>query len=191
MPRVSRAQAAQNRELTVQAAARLFRERGVDHVSVQDIMAAVGLTHGGFYRQFESKEALLPEAARYAYDSMAARLTDLDLTSADHATAQLQFIRSYLSTAHRDRPGTGCPTAGLIQDITHAGSTDTRDLMTDGVTDLGEWLDQPGRDGLVTACTMIGALLISRAAAGSPLSDQVLEQVSAALASSNSTPSQP
>lgn len=181
MSRVSRAQAAQNRELTVQAAAKLFRERGVDHVSVQDIMAAVGLTHGGFYRQFESKEALLPEAARYAYDGMAARLSDLDTSAADHAAAQRQFIQNYLSAPHRDRPGKGCPTAGLIQDIARTDSADTRDLLTDGVTDLGEWLNQPGRDGLVTACTLIGALLISRAAKGSSLSDQVLERVNAAL----------
>ncbi|WP_019010176.1 TetR/AcrR family transcriptional regulator [Deinococcus aquatilis] len=183
MPRVSRTQAAQNRELTVQAAAELFRERGVDHVSVQDIMAAVGLTHGGFYRQFDSKEALLPEAARYAYDSMTARLTRLDASTADHAAAQHQFIQSYLSAAHRDRPGRGCPTAGLIQDIARTDSAETRDLLTSGVAQLGEWLDQPGGDGLVTACTLIGALLVSRAAAGSPLSDQVLERVAAALAS--------
>ena len=182
MSRVSRAQAAQNRERTVEAAAKLFRERGVDHVSVQDIMAAVGLTHGGFYRQFESKEALLPEAARFAYDGMAARLTDLDTSAADHAAAQDQFIQNYLSAAHRDRPGKGCPTAGLIQDIAHAGSADTRDLLADGVSVLGGWLDQPGRDGLVTACTLIGALLVSRAAKGSPLSDQVLERIAAALA---------
>jgi TetR/AcrR family transcriptional repressor of nem operon len=185
MPRVSRAQAAQNRERTVQAAAELFRERGVDHVSVQDIMAAVGLTHGGFYRQFESKEALLPEAARHAYNSMTARLTRLDAAADDHAAAQHQFIQTYLSTAHRDHPGRGCPTAGMIQDIARTESAETRDLLTEGVAELGAWLDQPGRDGLVTACTLLGALLVSRAAAGTPLSAQVLERVSAALTSAD------
>jgi len=180
MPRVSRAQAAQNRERTVQAAAELFRERGVDHVSVQDIMAAVGLTHGGFYRQFESKEALLPEAARYAYDRMAARLSNLDAQAVDHTAAQRQYIQRYLSAAHRDHSGQGCPIAGLIQDITRTDSTETRDLLTERVSDLGKWLNQDGRDGLVTACTLIGALLVARAA-GSPLSDQVLERVTAAL----------
>ncbi|WP_161884352.1 TetR/AcrR family transcriptional regulator [Deinococcus alpinitundrae] len=182
MPRVSRAQAVQNRERPVQAA-ELFRERGVDHVSVQDIMAAVGLTHGGFYRQFESKEALLPEAARHAYDSMAARLTELDASVADHTAAQRRFIQTYLSPSHRDHPGQDCPTAGLVQDIARTSSAETRDLLTSGVADLGEWLDQPGRDGLVTACTLLGALLVARAAAGSPLSTQVLEQVRAALIS--------
>ena len=183
MPRVSQAQAAHNRALTVQAAAELFRERGVDHVSVQDIMAAVGLTHGGFYRQFESKEALLPEAAQHAYQRMTARLTRLDASADDHAAAQRQFIQTYLSASHRDRPGKGCPTAGLIQDIARTGSAETRDLLTGGVTDLSAWLDHPGRDGLVTACTLIGALLVARAATGTPLSDQVLERVTAALVS--------
>jgi TetR/AcrR family transcriptional repressor of nem operon len=183
MSRVSKAQAAQNRERTVEAAARLFRERGVDHVSVQDIMAAVGLTHGGFYRQFESKEALMPEAARHAYGKMAARLADLDASAADHAAAQRQFIETYLSPLHRDRPGTGCPTAGMIQDIARSDDTENRDLLMEGVKDLGGWLEQPGRDGLVTACTLIGALLVSRAAAGSPLADQVLERVAAVLVS--------
>ena len=183
MPRVSKVQAAHNRERTVQAAAELFRERGVDHVSVQDIMAAVGLTHGGFYRQFESKEALVPEAARHAYGKMAARLTDLDASAADHAAAQRQFIRTYLAPSHRDQPGKGCPTAGMLQDIARSDNTGTRDLLTEGVASLGGWLEQPGRDGLVTACTLIGALLVSRAAAGSPLSDQVLERVTAALVS--------
>lgn len=183
MPRVSRVQAAHNRERTVQAAAELFRERGVDHVSVQDIMAAVGLTHGGFYRQFESKEALLPEAARYAYDSMTARLARLDASAANHAAAQRQFMQTYLTPAHRDHPGRGCPTAGMIQDIARTEGAETRDLLTDGVANLGNWLDQPGRDGLVTVCTLLGALLVSRATAGTPLSDQVLERASAALAS--------
>ncbi|SMB96948.1 TetR/AcrR family transcriptional regulator [Deinococcus hopiensis] len=183
MPRVSKAQAAQNRQRTVQAAAELFRERGVDHVSVQDIMAAVGLTHGGFYRQFDSKEALVPEAARHAYDTMAARLADLDASAEDHAAAQREFIRTYLSPTHRDHPGKGCPTAGLIHDITRSDNADTRDLLTDGVAKLGQWLNQPGRDGVVTVCTLLGALLVSRAAAGTPLSGQVLERVSAELAS--------
>ena len=185
MPRVSQAQAAQHRDLTVQAAARLFREQGMDHVSVQDIMAAVGLTHGGFYRQFASKEALLPEAARHAYDSSATQLTKLDASSADHAAAQRRFIQNYLSVAHRDDPGQGCPTAGLLPDIARTGSAEIRELLSGGVADFGGWLDQPGRDGLVTVCTLIGALLVARAAMGTPLSDQVLERVSAALVTSD------
>lgn len=181
MPRVSKAQAVQNRESTVQAAARLFRERGVDHVSVQDIMAAVGLTHGGFYRQFGSKEVLVLEATRYAYASMATSMIDAEARLGDHRAAQQAYIRSYLSAAHRDHPGHGCPTAGLVQDVARTGTLQTRSVLASGVTDLADWLDTGDQDGLVTACTMLGALLVARAAVGTPLSDQVLEQVSASL----------
>lgn len=76
MGRVSQAQAQENRRQVVAAAARLFRERGVQAVSVADLMAEVGLTHGGFYRQFTSKEALLTEATVLAFADLAAQLGD-------------------------------------------------------------------------------------------------------------------
>lgn len=181
MPRVSRAQAAQNRERTIQAAAQLFRERGVDHVTVQDVMAAVGLTHGGFYRQFDSKDQLVLEATRYAYTSMAASMGEAEAKLGDHYAAQQAYIHAYLSPGHRDHPGQGCPTAGLVQDVARTGTVHTRSALAAGVTDFAEWLGTDQEDGLVTACTLIGALLVARAAEGTPLSDQVLERVSAAL----------
>ncbi|GGJ77713.1 TetR family transcriptional regulator [Deinococcus aquiradiocola] len=178
---MSKAQAAQNRDRTIQAAAQLLRERGVDHVSVQDIMAEVGLTHGGFYRQFDSKDALVLEATRHAYTTMAAQMADAEGAQGDHHAAQQAYIRAYLSPTHRDQPGQGCPTAGLVQDVARNGTTDMRQVLADGVTGLARWLDTDDRSGLVTACTMLGALLIARATQGTPLSDQVLEQVSGAL----------
>ena len=66
MPRVSRKQAELNREIIVEAATRLFRERGIHGISVSDVMAAAGLTHGGFYGHFESREALATEACNRA-----------------------------------------------------------------------------------------------------------------------------
>ena len=181
MPRVSKAQAAHNREATVKAAAQLFRERGVDRVSVQDIMATVGLTHGGFYRQFDSKEALLLEAVRHAYTTMATSIADTERSLGSHEEAQRAYVRDYLSAPHRDHAGQGCPTAGLVQDIARSGTPETREELVAGVRALAAWLDRPGGDGLVTACTMIGALLVARASSGTPFSDEVLTQVTAAL----------
>ncbi|KQR23012.1 TetR/AcrR family transcriptional regulator [Deinococcus sp. Leaf326] len=181
MPRVSKAQAARNRELTIEAAARLFREHGVDHVSVQDVMSAVGLTHGGFYRQFESKEALVAEALRHAYTSMAARMDETEARAGDHHAAQLAYIRGYLSAFHRDHPGQGCPTAGLVQDVARTGTADARSALADGVTEFAQWLGGEDQDGLVTACTLFGALLVARATEGTPLSSQVLGHVRTAL----------
>src|SRR3954469_8334866 len=102
MGRVSKEQAQANRQHAVEAAARLFRERGIAGVSVADVMAEVGLTHGGFYKQFASKEALVAEAVGAAFTEQAAGLT----------TPGPEFFAHYLSAEHRDSPGHGCPTAG-------------------------------------------------------------------------------
>ena len=119
MGRVSQAQAQENRKRTVETAARLFRERGVGRVSVADVMAAVGLTPGGFYKQFTSKHALVTEAVGSAFAQQAQRLAD----AGDTRTA---FIASYLSPAHRDEPGTGCPSAGFGSDLAHGRSEERR-----------------------------------------------------------------
>src|SRR4051812_29695309 len=71
--KVSREQAQQNREKVVQSAARLFRERGIDGVGVAELMNSVGLTHGGFYGQFGSKEELVAEACAWAFERSAAK----------------------------------------------------------------------------------------------------------------------
>ncbi|GGR58574.1 hypothetical protein GCM10008959_20330 [Deinococcus seoulensis] len=90
-------------------------------------------------------------------------------------------LHSRLPPTHRDQPGQGCPTAALAQDIARTGTTGTRQVLADGVNDLARWLDTDDQSGLMTACTMLGALLIARATQGTPLSDQVLEQVRGAL----------
>src|SRR3954469_979688 len=110
MGRVSQAQAQENRRTVVRTAARLFRERGVDGVSVADVMAEVGLTHGGFYKQFASKEALVAEAVGQAFTELSESLKDQDRDD---------FVRGYLSPAHRDNPGPGCPAAGFAGDLAH------------------------------------------------------------------------
>ena len=77
MSRVSQAQARENRQRVVETAARLFRERGVAHVSVADVMAGAGLTHGGFYKQFTSKEALAVEALAQGLAEIGERLATI------------------------------------------------------------------------------------------------------------------
>jgi len=75
MPRVSKQQSLSNRATITQAAARLFREHGIQGISVSDLMGAAGLTHGGFYGHFESKDALAVEACRLAFENSAERWT--------------------------------------------------------------------------------------------------------------------
>ncbi len=104
MPRVSQEQAKLNRQRVVEVASALFRERGLHGIGVVDIMAAAGLTHGGFYGQFASKDALAAEAFDAAI-------------SAEYRANLDAFIENYLSLAHVRTPGRGCPVAALVNDV--------------------------------------------------------------------------
>src|SRR3954467_170975 len=109
--KVSREQAAENRESIIDSAARLFREHGFDGIGVADLMQNAGLTHGGFYGQFASKEDLAAQACERALEQSAARL---DRVIAGHPENTLEAVAaSYLSKRHRDNPGDGCAFVAL------------------------------------------------------------------------------
>src|SRR4029453_7826596 len=98
--KVSREQAGQNRERIIEAAARLFRERGFEGIGVADLMKEAGLTHGGFYCHFSSKEVLIAEAAALALPrSLALLSTRPARTSGDPLS---DIAGAYLSSGHRD-----------------------------------------------------------------------------------------
>ncbi len=103
--RVTREQVQENRRRILEAAGRLFRERGFSAVTVAEVMEAAGLTHGGFYGHFASKEDLAAQALAQAL-APAPREPG---TAPDLAG----FVAAYLSAAHRDRPGSGCALAAL------------------------------------------------------------------------------
>jgi TetR/AcrR family transcriptional repressor of nem operon len=182
MGRVSRAQARENRDQVVSTAAQLFRERGVQGVSVADVMAEVGLTHGGFYRRFESKDALVAEATERAFEGMNALLDGYsEKHGDDHGAARRDLVDYYLSARHRDDSGHGCPSAGLAGDIARAGGA-AKVPFADGVRRSADWLgDGDVRDGLVTLSTLVGALVLARATAGTDISDEVLDAVHQAV----------
>ncbi|MGK5550324.1 TetR/AcrR family transcriptional regulator [Actinomadura kijaniata] len=186
MGRVSQAQAEENRRRVVEAASRLFREQGI-HASVADIMKAVGLTHGGFYKQFASKEALIDEATARAFDELAQHHRDgLDQYAGRRDAAQRALIDAYLSTEHRDSAAEGCPVAALATDMARdGGESEARRVYTQGVRDFADWLDTGDQDGLTRLCTMFGALVLARATKGSPLSEQILANAREALTATN------
>src|SRR3954471_18405110 len=109
--KVSREQAARNREWIVETAAQRFRERGFEGIGVADLMKEAGLTHGGFYGHFSSKEDLIAEAAAHALTGSLALFTEV----AERAPADLlpAIASAYLTTGHRDNPGEGCLLATL------------------------------------------------------------------------------
>jgi TetR/AcrR family transcriptional repressor of nem operon len=110
--RVSNEEKERSRERILAAAGRLFRERGIEGASVGDIMGAAGMTHGGFYRHFASKEDLLAAALAKAFAAFARPLSE----APSGETAQA-FRARYLSQAHRAAPGEGCPAAALGADV--------------------------------------------------------------------------
>ncbi|AGL18169.1 TetR family transcriptional regulator [Actinoplanes sp. N902-109] len=160
----------------VQTAARLFRERGIQGVSVADLMAEAGLTHGGFYKQFASKEALVAEAVALAFEDLGADLHDRDQQHpGDHEAAREAFVAGYLSAAHRDDPGNGCATTGFGTDVAREPpDSPAREPFAAGVAEFAAWLGPTEDEALVTLATMVGALLIARATAGTPLADRIL-----------------
>ncbi|MFJ4033487.1 MULTISPECIES: TetR/AcrR family transcriptional regulator [Streptomyces] len=181
MGRVSQAQAEENRRRVVETASRLFRERGTQ-VSVADVMAAAGLTHGAFYKQFASKEALVDEVTAYAFAELAQRHSAGPEQGDGQRAAQQSLIDTYLSVEHRDDPADGCPVAALATDIARdGGGHEARRVYAEGVAEFADFLGGPDQDGILRLCTLFGALVLSRATKGFPLSEEILAAAHAAL----------
>lgn len=193
MGRVSQSQAQENRQRVVATAARMFRENGTA-VSVADVMNAAGLTHGGFYRQFGSKEDLIDEATCYAFDEPAAHSA---MGVEEHAgkpeAARRRLIDRYLSVWHRDHAGTGCPVSGFATDMGREPNQAARahERYVIGVRNLAARLATGDDDGMAQLCTMVGALVLARATNGNPLSDELLRAARKALTGNGTGQSEP
>jgi TetR/AcrR family transcriptional repressor of nem operon len=181
--KVSRERAAENRHHVVEVASRLFRARGFDGVGIADLMKAAGLTHGGFYGQFNSKDDLATEASARAFENTAEAWEAVSRQKAKEPLAAL--VSFYLSEQHRDDMDTGCPLASLgVDSARHDGSV--RRVFTEGLHRLLEILEgvEPGRTrrirhrrALATMATMVGALVLARAADDDKLSIELIEVV--------------
>ena len=112
--KVSKEQMAENRERILDAAAQLFREKGFDGIGVADLMKSAGLTHGGFYGHFASKDELMAQASARALQRLQAAWSAIAREAAAHGQEPLAAIEAaYLSPRHRDAPGQGCLLAAL------------------------------------------------------------------------------
>jgi TetR/AcrR family transcriptional repressor of nem operon len=193
MPRVSQAQAAQNRDTILDASARLFRERGIGGVSVADLMADAGLTHGGFYGHFASKEALAAEACARAFTQSAERRhARIDALPA-HADVPSTYAAMFLAKKNICMPGEGCPAVGLASDIARLpADAPARDAYAEGVEgmlqDLSAMDPSANReDVLLRLATLVGTVTLARATVGQPISDELLAAVRAVLAAPSET----
>jgi TetR/AcrR family transcriptional repressor of nem operon len=179
--RLTKEQAAANRKRILEAASRLFRERGFDGVGVADVMAEAGFTHGGFYNHFLSKEALAAEACREQIErSSANRKASLDVDPA----AWVDFVTDYVSRRHRDQPGEGCTVASLAADAGRQGA-DVQQPFAEGIERtaglLAVAMGEPEASGLRLWSELVGAVVLSRAVKKSDaaLADRILEATAA------------
>jgi len=122
LPRVSRQQKELNRERIVAAAGQGFRARGFDGVGIDELMKTAGMTHGGFYNHFASKEDLALEVLNQGFtDSLDSVAEMIDAHPRSSRAALNAIIDSYLSTYHRDHPEVGCASAALAADAGRHG----------------------------------------------------------------------
>jgi TetR/AcrR family transcriptional repressor of nem operon len=170
---VSREQMAENRRRILDVASRLFRDKGFDAVSVAEVMKAAGLTHGGFYGHFNSKDDLIAQTLAHALAADTVGEGDF------HA-----YVGSYLSPRHRDNAPGGCPTASLAAAIRHQ-SPAARSAMTEGLRAQIARIDKSlpeldpadsRRTAIGSWAAMVGAVILARAIDDPDLSDEILEQ---------------
>jgi TetR/AcrR family transcriptional repressor of nem operon len=186
--RVSKEQAAQNRQKLLTAAARLFREQGISATGVDAITKDTGLTHGAFYSQFGSKEAVTAEAIRNALSESRGRWQRLAQRQG-RENAFSSIVTAYLSQDHRDVSGRGCVVAALGGEIAKQAAP-VRDAFTaefkDALNLLAEVMsgDDAARgddDAIVAFATMAGAVILARAVSDAALSDRILETTARSL----------
>lgn len=177
--RVSRQQAAENRKRVLEVAGTLFREKGFDGIGVAELMKAAGLTHGGFYGQFASKDELAAEALAGAMDEAVARWKARAAKAPDDPYGAI--VRRYLSAEHRDGMAAGCAISALGGDVMRQTPA-VRSRYTEG---LGRLIDvlMSALDGdaaarrtqaLATLASLTGALTLARAVDDPALSDEIL-----------------
>jgi TetR/AcrR family transcriptional repressor of nem operon len=183
--RVSREKFAENRERILQVAGELFRAKGFDGIGVAEIMKAAGLTHGGFYGHFSSKDDLAREASK----ALVAKTKERWQTVIDNAPKEPldALLRHYLS--RRNLESSDCVFASLTQEVSRHGPA-MQSTFTGGLMDLAMILEQvtPGdtpeerrRKALASLSSMMGAVILARAMDNPHLADELLAATQAEL----------
>ncbi|WP_407522867.1 TetR/AcrR family transcriptional regulator [Methylobacterium oryzisoli] len=180
--RVSKEAAAASRARIVAAAARLLRERGIEATSLADVMAAAGMTHGGFYKHFRSKDDLVAAALGAAFAEHAERFAQRRAAHGVEA-ALGAYVEEYFSPEHVAHPGLGCPVAALGAE-TGRGAAEVSAALARGVEETIARLvaaAPPGSDGAAARAAairrltaMVGAVIVARGVGPGALRDEVL-----------------
>ncbi|HRQ81015.1 MAG TPA: TetR/AcrR family transcriptional regulator, partial [Azospirillaceae bacterium] len=176
--RATKEEAAKTRARIVKTAGRIFRDKGFAGAGVEEVMAAAGLTRGGFYRHFPSKDALAAEAC-----AAVIRRTGEEWRKAAGEAGPAAYgalLARYLTTAHRDQPELGCIFAALGADAGRRADPVLTQVFADGLDSLTAVLadvipdaDAKRAKALTVLAALVGALVLARASAGQPISDEV------------------
>ncbi|MBH5396934.1 TetR/AcrR family transcriptional regulator [Bradyrhizobium sp. CNPSo 4010] len=180
--RYSREHKQETHDRIVKKASVRLREKGAHGIGVADLMKEAGLTHGGFYAHFDSREALVIEAFAYAMDRSMEHWRKLTGEAAPEKRLAL-IAESYLSALHRDNPGHGCSIPALGAEIARespktrkafAGKLDEMiETLTDTIPNMPRKAAR--KQAIATLATMAGTMLLARIAGSSELSDEVLK----------------
>lgn len=183
----------QSRSRILHAAMDALREQGPERLAVSEVMGRAGLTHGGFYAHFPSKEALVAEALAAMLGEAGAAGSRLEKALADPAadlgTALRSFLAGYLSPAHRDAVGSGCPLPALVGDMTRSTGP-ARDRFGDGLARMtgriaaalrGLGRAEPQAMARAVVSRIVGAVALARALGPGPESDALLHDSRRAL----------
>ncbi len=179
--KVSRAQAAANRDRIIEVAGELFRRNGFAGIGVADIMRAADLTHGGFYGHFASKDDLVAQASRRSLQRSADAWRRIVAQSGGDALAAL--LAHYVSSRHRDDPAHGCAFAALGSDAARCGKP-VRAAFAEGLAPLIDILTEVvagrtkaarRRKALAVMSELVGTLILSRAVGDAALSEEILD----------------
>jgi TetR/AcrR family transcriptional regulator, transcriptional repressor for nem operon len=168
--RLTKVKAEENRRLIVETASRLFKVRGVENVSVADVMKEAGFTHGGFYNHFSSKEELMTVALARAFEMAANDLAEKLASGSTPQKGLTTTLAKYLSPPHRDSRTGGCPAAAFPVDAARNGK-DIQAAFADGIEAYLDILaakmagdkQEARQEAIAFLSGMVGALLLSRA----------------------------
>jgi TetR/AcrR family transcriptional repressor of nem operon len=181
----SRAEKTKTHKRIVKIASRRFREKGLAGVGIADLMKEAGLTVGGFYKHFDSRDALVAEAVSSAFGTWKRQVDGA--ASGGPAVSYAKLIDDYLNEAHRDDPGTGCAFSALAGEIAR-GDKRTRALATEQIRNDIQLIAGlvPGKDknknaarskAILTFSALVGAMALARAVSDEALSREILKTV--------------
>lgn len=179
----SRAEKAKTHKRIVSIASRKFREEGLAGVGIAELMKEAGLTVGGFYKHFDSRDDLVAEAVSSAFGGWKRRVEAA--ASGGPPVSLAKLIDSYLSAAHRDDPGTGCAFSALAPEIARSDKR-TRAVTSEQVENdiqliAGLLPDEDKRTArspaILTFSALVGAMSLARAVSDDTLSREILETV--------------